>query len=215
MSKPKIAVVDYGLGNLLSVQRALERCGASVTICNDPERLVSAKKVLLPGVGAFGVAMEQLHNRGLVEAIRELPKLKVPLIGICLGMQLLLDESEEFGKTTGLGLIPGHVRQIPTTKQTGDAQKIPHIGWNKLIKAKTNLPWENTVLKDLNVADEVYFVHSFMAVLNDPSYILADCNYGGNRIPAVISKEGVTGCQFHPEKSGEIGLSVLKKFCFD
>jgi glutamine amidotransferase len=133
MSGPEVAVMDYGVGNLLSVRRALEHCGARVKVTADHDALISAPRVVLPGVGAFANAMAELRNRGLDAVAKRVAASGVPLLGICLGMQMLLDESEEFGVTAGLGLIPGRVVPVPATTAAGDGQKIPHIGWNALV----------------------------------------------------------------------------------
>lgn len=212
MSKPEITLIDYGVGNLLSVQRGLEHCGAKVILTSDPEAVIAASRVVLPGVGAFANAMQALEERNLVLAIRELAKRGTPLLGICLGMQLLLDGSEEFGLTSGLGLIPGRVVPIPTTTVAGDAQKIPHIGWNGLVLAEGRMDWRESVLTDNEPGEATYFVHSFMSVPADPAHRVADCFYGGYRMAAVIAKDQITACQFHPEKSGEVGLKILRRF---
>ncbi len=200
------------MGNLLSVRRGLEHCGAMVTVTADPNTILSSSHVVLPGVGAFGNAMMELHRLRLDEVVRKVAGRGIPLMGICLGMQLLLDESEEFGITKGLGLIPGRVIAIPTTTVTGHIQKIPHIGWNVLVLAQGRKNWGNTVLQDINSSDTVYFVHSFMAIPNDDDHRVADCIYGDNSISVLIARDNVIGCQFHPEKSGEVGLKVLKRF---
>lgn len=212
MSRPKISVIDYGVGNLLSVQRGLEHCGAEVILTSDPGAVIAASRVVLPGVGAFANAMQALEERNLVPAIRELAKRGTPLLGICLGMQLLLDESEEFGLTPGLGLIPGRVVPVPTTTASGERQKIPHIGWNTLVPSGGLEDWRATVLEDNVSGEATYFVHSFMSVPADPAHRVADCFYGGHRVPAVIAKDHITGCQFHPEKSGKVGLKILRRF---
>lgn len=214
MANPEVVVIDYGVGNLLSVQRGLEHCGAKVELTSDPDRIAGASRVVLPGVGAFANAMQALQERGLVAAIRQVAAADIPLLGICLGMQLLLDESEEFGLTSGLGIIPGRVIGIPAQTLAQDALKIPHIGWNELQPVDA-APWQGSVLADLAPGAAVYFVHSFMAVPADPAFRLADCIYGGHRIPAVIRRGRTTGCQFHPEKSGEAGLKILRRFCAD
>lgn len=215
MHKPRITVIDYGVGNLLSVQRGLEHCGAQVLLTSDPDAVIGAERVVLPGVGAFANAMQALQDRGLVQAIQTLARQGTPLLGICLGMQLLLDESEEFGITQGLGLIPGRVVPIPTHSTDGKNQKIPHIGWNGLITSESRTDWEGTLLGDNLPGQAAYFVHSFMSVTTDPAHRLADCLYGGHRVSAVIARDYITGCQFHPEKSGEIGLKILRRFCAD
>ena len=213
MSAPEVTVIDYGVGNLLSVQRGLEHCGAKVILTADPERILSAKRVVLPGVGAFENAMMALAALNLVGVIREVGRRDTPLLGICLGMQLLLDESDEFGVTAGLGLIPGRVIAVPVQSTSCDAQKVPHIGWNALLPSSTRLDWNGTLLEDNRPGDASYFVHSFMAVPTDSMHRIADCVYGGHGIPAVIGRDKITGCQFHPEKSGEVGLKILRRFC--
>lgn len=215
MSKPEVTVIDYGVGNLLSVQRGLEHCGAQVILTADPEAVIAAKRVVLPGVGAFANAMQALQERGLVPAIQGLARKGTPLLGICLGMQLLLDESEEFGLTKGLGLIPGRVVPVPMQTVAGEPQKIPHIGWNGLVPAESRANWSGSLLQDNMPGEAAYFVHSFMSVPADPADRLADCFYGGHRVSAAIARNRITGCQFHPEKSGEVGLKILRRFCAD
>jgi glutamine amidotransferase len=211
MTAPDVTVVDYGVGNLLSVQRGLEHCGAAVDTTTDPAEILAARRLVLPGVGAFGNAMQSLEALGLAPAICEAAGRGIPLLGICLGMQLLLDESEEFGLTKGLGLIGGRVVAIPNRSADGGRIRIPHIGWNGLLPTGQR-GWEGTLLADNTPGDAVYFVHSFMASPEENSYRLADCIYGGYLIPAVIMCGNVLGCQFHPEKSGELGLMFLRRF---
>jgi glutamine amidotransferase len=215
MNKAEVVVIDYGVGNLLSVQRAFERCGVNVLLSADPEVILNADRVVLPGVGAFTSAMKALDELGLVSVICELDKSKVPLLGICLGMQLLLDQSEEFGEVAGLGLIPGRVIAVPHRTISGNVQKIPHIGWNALQPSNLGFGWENTLLHDTRSGEEVYFIHSFMAVPENASHRVADCLYGEHKISAVIARDHISGCQFHPEKSGESGLKIIKRFCVD
>jgi glutamine amidotransferase len=211
MSAPEVIVIDYGVGNLLSVQRGLEHCGAKVALTSDPERILAAKRVVLPGVGAFGNAMQALERLNLVSVIRELAHRQTPLLGICLGMQLLLEESEEFDITAGLGLIPGRVIPVPSKTLSGEMQKIPHIGWSALHPSVESRGWNGTMLQDNRPDEAAYFVHSFMAVPSDPAHRIAECFYGGHLIPAVIGRDQITGCQFHPEKSGEVGLKILRR----
>lgn len=211
MHTPEVIVIDYGVGNLLSVRRGLEYCGATVNLTRDPDVILAGQHVVLPGVGAFGNAMQALHELKLVTVIQEVASRGIPFLGICLGMQLLLNESEEFGTTAGLGFIPGQVKAIPNQSTTGEALKIPHIGWNS-IEPSGQSSWEGTLLVSNQPGDAMYFVHSFMACPSDSRHRLADCIYGGHRIPAVISKDNVAGCQFHPEKSGELGLEILRRF---
>jgi glutamine amidotransferase len=212
MSVPEVTVIDYGVGNLLSVQRGLEHCGAKVILTADPKKILAAKRVVLPGVGAFANAMQALESLGLVAVIRELAQRKTPLLGICLGMQLLLEESDEFGVTAGLGLIPGRVIAVPNLTLSGESQKIPHIGWSALHPSNVTVGWQHTLLEDNRSGEAAYFVHSFMAVPTNSSHRIADCLYGGHKIAATIGLDQITGCQFHPEKSGEVGLKILRRF---
>jgi glutamine amidotransferase len=209
--KHSVTVVDYGMGNLLSVTRALEHCGADVKVTADPDIIRKSSRVVLPGVGAFGDGMSELRRQSLDEVMREVAALGTPLIGICLGMQMLLDESEEFDLTTGLGLISGRVEPVPATTADGYKQKIPHIGWNALALSSGRKSWKGTLLQEVKPGEEVYFVHSFMAIPYNPDHLIADCLYGGMRVTAAIGRDNIFGCQFHPEKSGEVGLKVLKR----
>jgi len=209
----EVHVIDYDAGNLLSVRRALEQCGATVIQTSDAARILKAQLAVLPGVGAYSNAMVALESLGLVDVIRELAQRGVPLLGICLGMQLLFDESDEFGLTRGLGIIPGRVVRVPDQTIIGKSLKIPHIGWNELLPLITGDGWRSTILSDIRAGDSTYFSHSFMAVPESQEHRIADCDYGGVRIPAVIRYRQVTGCQFHPEKSGEVGLKILRRFC--
>jgi glutamine amidotransferase len=200
------------MGNLLSVRRGLEHCGATVTVTADPDVILSARLVVLPGVGAFADGMVELRRRALDVVVREVSARGTQLLGICLGMQMLLDESDEFGTTAGLGLIPGRVIPVPSTTADNRPQKIPHIGWNALVLPEGREDWENTLLQDVKLGEAVYFVHSFAASPTDSDHRIADCLYGGIPVSAAIGRENVFGCQFHPEKSGEVGLKVLQRF---
>ncbi len=196
-----IAIIDYGAGNLFSVANALEFLEIDYKITSNKEEIKSADGYILPGVGAFGYAMQRLSQTGLIETIKEQVKNK-PLLGICLGMQMLFDSSNEFGESKGLSLISGEIKQI---KDTGLI--IPHMGWNELVINDEN----NPMLKGVKTGDCVYFVHSYMAY-TDEKNITAHCEYGV-KVPAIVHKGNVYGAQFHPEKSGEIGLIMLKNFC--
>ena len=212
MSASDVAIIDYGMGNLLSVRRGLEHCGARVTVTADHDAILSAPRVVLPGVGAFGDGMTELKRQGLDAVVKEAAERGTPLLGICLGMQMLLDESDEFGLTAGLGLIRGRVIAVPATSASGAPQKIPHIGWNALVLPPGRGGWTGTLLKDVAHGEAVYFVHSFMADPTDPRHRIADCLYGGRPVAAAIGRDNLFGCQFHPEKSGTVGLRVLKAF---
>ncbi len=212
MSATEVAIIDYDVGNVLSVQRGLEHCGAQATLTADPEQILAAKRVVLPGVGAFGNAMGALERLGLVAVIQELARRQTPLLGICLGMQLLLEESEEFGHTAGLGLIPGRVIPVPAQTLSGQTQKVPHIGWSALQPSGAYRGWDGTLLQDNRLGEAAYFVHSYMAAPSNPAHRLAECEYGGHLVSAAIGRDHITGCQFHPEKSGEVGLKILRRF---
>lgn len=212
MSAPEVAVIDYGMGNLFSVCRGLERCGAKAVITADFDAILSAPRVVLPGVGAFADGMAGLRRQGLDRVVQEVVARGIPLLGICLGMQMLFDESEEFGATPGLGLISGRVVPVPAISADERPQKIPHIGWSALVTPEGRKSWDGTLLQDIAPGEAVYFVHSFMAVPADPRHRIADCLYGGRPVSAVVGRQNVCGCQFHPEKSGEVGLRVLRRF---
>lgn len=210
--KKHISIIDYGLGNLLSVERAFEHCGAQVNFVTTPEQISKSDRLVLPGVGAFGDGMNELQKRNLVPALKAFTESNRPLLGICLGMQLLFDESEEFGQHKGLGIIPGRVVAIPKTDVTGNPHKIPHIGWAPLVGAPGS-EWKETILKDLVPGKTMYFVHSYSAMPESPENRLSDSDYNGRVICAVVRRGSVYGCQFHPEKSGENGLSIVRSFC--
>lgn len=207
-----VTVVNYEAGNLMSVSRAIEHCGARAILTSDPEEIKSATRLVLPGVGAFEAGMAGLAKRGLIEPIRHFARSGRPTLGICLGMQMLLDYSEEFGRHEGLGLIPGHVSMIPCVDSTGHLRKIPHIGWNRLLKPHASTPWSGTILNSFSGGEAVYFVHSFTAVPNSDRHRLADAVYQGTSISAVIRDGNLYGCQFHPEKSGNAGLQIIANF---
>ena len=198
-----IAIIDYGVGNLFSLSRSLEAIGAEAVITRDPDTIKNAERIILPGVGAFGDAMDKLKENGMNELIRQQAFLGKPLMGICLGMQLLFEKSLEFGEHEGLSLIPGTVR--PIADVISPSLKIPQIGWNAL--RKTNPCY---ILRDVKDGECVYFVHSYYAD-TAPEYIIADTEYSA-RLTAAVARGNVCGCQFHPEKSGNTGLRILKSF---
>ena len=194
-----IAVIDYGAGNLKSVTKAFEYLGYSADIVSSPEELKKYDALILPGVGAFPKCMEMLRKRGLAEVIVAQAQEK-PLLGICLGMQMLLDSSTEMGGDQGLGLIPGKVERIDTDL------KLPHIGWNSL-----KIVNPNPLTKGLSDGDYVYFVHTFAAKVSESADLALTTDYG-NPVTAMVAKGNVFGCQFHPEKSGDVGMTILRNF---
>ena len=208
----KVTVIDYGLSNLRSVQNALTHCGAEVELTNSPADVRAAEALVLPGVGAFRDGMAGLERLGLVNVIRQKAAEGTPLLGICLGMQMLFDESEEFGTCPGLGLIPGRVIKIPDSDVQGNPQKVPHIRWDPLFPAGGRTDFTGTVLEKVAPGQECYFIHSYEAKPANETDRLADTRYGGRSVCAVAAHGSVVGCQFHPEKSGPVGLAILRQF---
>ena len=198
-----IAVIDYGVGNLFSLSCSLRSLELDAVVTADPNVIRKADRVILPGVGAFGDAADKLRESGLEEIVLDEAARGKPLLGICLGMQLLFDKSSEFGEHKGLGLLRGEV--VPMQGTVPDGLKIPQMGWNALIRKRPH-----PLLKDVRKGDCVYFVHSFYATGCEES-LVATTEYG-IEITAVVAKENVMGCQFHTEKSGTVGLSILKAF---
>jgi glutamine amidotransferase len=214
MSKcERIAIIDYGVGNLFSVSKAFAQIGREAFVTSDAREIMKSSRVVLPGVGAFKNGMEKLTDAGLVHVVKEVADSGKPLLGICLGAQLLLEGSEEFGITSGLGLIKGKVIEIPNQSRTENNIRVPHIGWNNLIYSGGISTTKRTILDSIPEKSMTYFVHSFMMSPDDAKNRLADVDYHGINIPAVIKSKNVSGTQFHPEKSGDIGLEILRNFC--
>ena len=208
-----VHIVDYGMGNLHSVARALEAVGARAELTSDADQIASADLLLLPGVGAFEPCIANLRATGLVEPVKAFVAGGRPFLGICVGMQLLFERSNEFGRHEGLGLIAGTVEPIPAVDADGNARKVPHIGWGELQLPEGRSNWENTLLADADPGrTSAYFVHSFSAVPQNPAERLADVEYQGYSICAAVQKDNVTGFQCHPEKSGPVGLAILTRF---
>jgi imidazole glycerol-phosphate synthase subunit HisH len=197
-----IAVIDYGMGNLRSVQKGLEHVGFKAVVTRDVSEIHAARGVVLPGVGAFNACMENLGKFGLIEPIREVVRRQKPFLGICLGLQLLFSESEEFGRQKGLDLFSGKVVGFRSEENL----KVPHMGWNRIEKKK-----ESLFLEGISSGDYVYFVHSFYAVPYDNSMIATTTDYGRSFVSS-IATERLFACQFHPEKSQELGLRILANF---
>ncbi len=207
----KVTVIDYGLSNLLSVRRALEACGAQAEVTGSRAAVSAAQALVLPGVGAFEDGMKGLAALSLIDVIQEKCAAGTPLLGICLGMQMLFDESEEFGPHPGLGLIPGRVERIPETDAQGTPQRVPHIGWEP-VRPPAGRTFAGTVFASVPENREMYFVHSYEAKPARAADRLAESEYGGRSLCAAAQRGRVIGCQFHPEKSGEAGLAVLRHY---
>ena len=200
-----IGIIDYGMGNLFSVSQALERLQVDYFISEKESELKKADALILPGVGAFKDAMARLNETGLANMIRDYVGTGKPLLGICLGMQLLFEESEENGIHTGLSLLPGRVVRFSGETENGDSYKVPHMGWNRL-------EWVNASPITANLEEDyAYFVHSYYVVTNQPENVIAKASYYED-VPAVVGKENVFGMQFHPEKSSQLGVELLRNF---
>lgn len=195
-----IVIIDYNVGNLKSVENAFQRIGMQTKVSRDHDVIRQADGIVLPGVGTFPVAMENLKKYDLIDILNERKNAGVPILGICLGMQILFERGAEVKETQGLGFLKGDVKLMKVNA------KIPHMGWNELIFQK-----KHPLLKNIKEKDYVYFVHSYMAYPTD-NELIAYCEYGGEKITALVGKDKVMGCQFHPEKSGEVGKKILLAF---
>lgn len=210
-----ITIVDYGVGNLYSIKRAVEVCSThDVIIGAGYEDIKNADRLILPGVGAFTNGMYGLASRGLVESLKDYAISGRPMLGICLGMQMLSTVSYEFAVCEGLNIIPGTVTSIPSQGVNGKNLRIPYVGWSTLVHSNGDA-FKESIIEPILPSQSVYFVHSFSVTPDRSSDVLATYQYGGLEIVAAIKKDNVTGLQFHPEKSGSVGLSVLKKFILE
>lgn len=203
----KVAIVDYGLGNLYSVQRACEHVGLQATITADRQALLRADAVLLPGVGAYGNAMETLHKLDLVRVLQDIAASDTLLVGICLGVQLLMTESYEFGRYDGLGIIAGSVVRFECPLEVSRPLKIPQVGWNRI---QTTRPWRGTLLDEVRDGEYMYFVHSYIVQPEDPGVILSTSRYGHIEFCSSLGARNIFACQFHPERSGVQGLKIYR-----
>lgn len=206
--KLKIVIVDYGVGNLYSLIGAFKFLGVEAIVTEDAMILEDADGIVIPGVGSFEAGMRGLELRGLVEAIKNFAKSNKPILGICLGAQLLLTKGYEFGAFKGLDIIQGKVVKLPELENN---EKIPQIGWNTIFSNENN-SWDATILNLFNKNDQVYFVHSYIMEPEDKENVLALSTYGGHVFCSVVKKGNIYGCQFHPEKSGRVGLKIIENF---
>ena len=219
-SSRSVAIVDYGLGNLFSIQQACKHVGLEAQCTDSPDLIEASDAVILPGIGAFATAMTRLNDLGLADVLRSVVDSGKPTMGICLGMQLLFERSYEFGRHDGLGLLPGEV--VPLSPSRDDTQtnskkvvKVPQVGWNRI-----SLPdnaersdWDNSSLRSLKDGCYMYFVHSYCVQTDDMKSCLATTDYGGHVYTSAVQKENLVGVQFHPERSGEDGLTIYRSFC--
>ena len=213
----RVTVLDYGLGNIYSVAKALESIGASVSIADTADEIIKADRLVLPGVGSFPQGMRNIHEKKVEKSIDGFAKKGRPLLGICLGMQMLFSVGEEFGITQGLNFVDGRISRIKDKKNVESRSdlRLPHIGWSSLSTKKGGVPWEKSILRGFqpdSATKKVYFLHSYKAIADNTNEILAVCYYGNDEIVAAIQKDNILGCQFHPEKSGPAGLEILANF---
>lgn len=208
----KVAIVDYGMGNLFSVRRACEYVGLHPVITSDVSVIMNSAAMILPGVGAFGDAMDNIKGKGLEAPIKKFIEGGNPFMGICLGMQLLMSESEEFGRHKGLDIIKGSVVRFPNVNSEKQRFKVPQMGWNRIFKKPGHRG--ETLLKRVDDGEFMYFVHSYYAIPLDRKVVLSVTNYGGIEYCSSVSYENVFACQFHPEKSGREGLKIYENFAY-
>lgn len=209
----KVVVIDYGLSNLLSVKRAFEMFADSVVVTDDLNEVISASRVVLPGVGAFADGMRGLKDKGLDEALLLCVEKQIPVLGICLGMQMLFEKSYEKGEHNGLGFIKGTVEKIPDRTVDGGRQRVPQIGWSALRPPEPYSQFDSALLSGIEAGNDTYFIHSYECKPLLPEYAVAYTHYGGRQVCAIANYENIYGCQFHPEKSGKIGLKLIRNFC--
>lgn len=206
--KPNITIVDYGVGNLASVAKAFMNFDVNVSISEDHNDIINADAIVLPGVGSFEAGMRGIKIRELFDSIKTFASSSKPILGICLGAQLLLEKGFEFGVHEGLGLIAGNVVKFT---ELCEKEKIPHVGWNKLIVPE-NKNWKGTIISGINSGEQVYFVHSYILKPDRKEDILAMSEYGDLSFCSVVQNGNIYGCQFHPEKSGQVGLRIINNF---
>lgn len=212
MTKDKdCVVVDYGIGNVFSVTRALKQCGATYVLTADPDILRKANRVILPGVGAFKNGIEGLIKNNLVDPLKEFAATGKPLLGICLGMQIFGTSSSEFGHSDGLNLIPGKTKKIPHLTPNGQIRTIPFVGWRH-IDVIDRGECNHSILHHISGTNSVYLVHSYQFIVDDTANLLATYQYDDLTIAAAVTKDNITGLQFHPEKSDQTGLAILSRF---
>lgn len=204
---PKIAIIDYGLGNLFSILQACRQTGLAAIITSNPDEMQGADAILLPGVGAFASAMAALDERHLIQPLLDLAGGGKPLIGICLGLQLLMTRSHEFGTHAGLGLIKGEVKRLPAANPPSANLKVPHVGWSQ-IQRPQGAPWENTILEGVKDGAYMYFVHSYYVAPDDAEVILSQSYFGDHVFCSSIKQGNIFACQFHPERSSSQGLAI-------
>ena len=208
----KVVIIDYGLSNLLSITRAFEHIGVETEVTEDPKKLATADRIVLPGVGAFPLGIAELKKRGFFDEIKNsLEKKETPILGICLGMQMMLTKGFEIEETEGLDLVEGEIIKLPATNTDGSKNKVPHVAWSQ-IYAPEGRTWNNSIFNNNHEQQYMYFVHSYYANTANKADVLSYTNFGDIKFTSAFQKDNIFGTQFHPEKSGENGLNILRVF---
>lgn len=210
----KVVIVDYGVGNLFNIQRAFSSLSVDAEISNKEATIRQADRILLPGVGAFGAGMTDLNETGLDNVVKDFALTERPIMGVCLGMQLMMSRSYEDGEWDGLGLVDGTVNRLIGSVSDKGRFKIPHIGWSSLLQPSNRASWDNAILANLQVfpSTHVYFAHSYVVDVESKTVVVAQTQYGDETFCSVFEKNNLYGCQFHPERSGRVGLQILENF---
>ena len=208
----KVVIIDYGLSNLLSIARAFEHIGVETEVTEDPKKLATADRIVLPGVGAFPLGIAELKKRGFFDEIKNtLEKKETPILGICIGMQMMLTKGFEIEETEGLDLVEGEIIKLPATNTDGSKNKVPHVAWSQ-IYAPEGRTWDNSIFNINHEQQYMYFVHSYYANTANKADVLSYTNFGDINFTSAFQKDNIFGTQFHPEKSGENGLNILRAF---
>ena len=208
----KVTILDYGFGNVFSLANALKFLNVNVDISNDPSHLIKSDRIIITGVCAFNACIDKMNEKGLDEFLIKYAELGRPILGICIGMQILFDSSNEFSECKGLSLIKGNIKEIPNKTKEGKNLKVPHMGWSELLPANSMDNWNDGIMKSIKPSMSAYFAHSYSAQNMNSKNIVAETSYGGNKLSAVVQNDNIFGCQFHPEKSHNLGLKILENY---
>ena len=212
MINKKVTILDYGFGNVFSLINALKYLKTEVEISNDPKQLLNSDRIIITGVCAFSACINNMKEKGLDDMLKQFAKSDKPILGICIGMQILFERSTEFGLNEGLSLIPGEIRRIPDKDLNGNNLKVPHMGWSEIIQLDDSLERNNGIMGSIKPNRSAYFAHSFSAQNMKKENIVAVADYGGNNLNAIVQRDYIFGTQFHPEKSHNFGLKILENF---
>ena len=208
----KVTILDYGFGNVFSLANALKFLNVNAYISNDPNHLIKSDRIIITGVCAFNACIDKMKEKRLDEFLIKYAELGRPILGICIGMQILFDSSNEFSECKGLSLIKGNIKEIPNKTKEGKNLKVPHMGWSELLPANSMDNWNDGIMKSIKPSMSAYFAHSYSAQNMNVENIVAETSYGGNKLNAVVQNDNIFGCQFHPEKSHNLGLKILENY---